>query len=762
MKKLVFLIIIIVTVGLLPCWIQYGAFCLTTDFLNQQIGFIIETKKMLASGTPFWSWNTYFGQNFLASYSFYTVTSPFVWINCLFPVEYIMYSITFTLYLKMICMGLLTFMYFRKMQIEEHLATIGSLLFTFSSFVTISIGFYHFLEPIMCFPLLLWAIEKYIRNEKNSILFLGMSVFTVGFVNFYFIPCTLLPALIYLCCRLMSKNVRLTPKKICVGIITACLGLAVSSIILLPSILYMAGGERAQMGSIWNWAIADRIGSLFIPKVREGEIPLLSDTGWNSTAAYIAVLGILPALIYAWRKRNWLSAVLLILIICYLTPLNGLFSLFTDVYYTRWAYTLSFLIVTATVFFLKEKMIITRKHVIIFALVTISVCLYRYFWFIWKPLRGYSLTGEETGINTLTIACLLTSCLFLFVYYRKQNTKVLQMLIVIYSILQLCCFCFLRSDAYCILFNADHIKKDLYTTYIKNNSIEYQESQNTYRTDFITRTQPYYYANVCLLKNIPSVCTYNSVRSNRITKLCHCVDAKNTYHKNAFVKDCNQNSFDCLMSVRDIVHFKDPFTTTSFDIEGEPISETSDYTLYRAKYYIPFGFTYNRYILQEDVDKLIGQQSSIDISAIMLDNIAIKSEDEAELSDYLCHGVINYDTTLDIIYNERKQSTAFDTEWTTTGFSCKIAPSKQELLFFSVPAEKGFTATIDGRVTKIYEVNCGLSAILVSEGEHEVIFKYIPEGLYFGIILSIISTLILLIINYFDCKRRTIFNSIEK
>ena len=84
--KLIVLIIIVLTVGLTPSWLQYDGFMLTSDFLNQQIPFIIETKRMFASGTPFWSWNTYFGDNFLAAYSFYTVTSPFVWINCLFPV----------------------------------------------------------------------------------------------------------------------------------------------------------------------------------------------------------------------------------------------------------------------------------------------------------------------------------------------------------------------------------------------------------------------------------------------------------------------------------------------------------------------------------------------------------------------------------------------------------------------------------------------------------------------------------------------------
>ena len=754
MRRLVLYIIGVITIGLIPCWLQYGCFMVTTDFLNQQIGFILETKKMLASGFPFWSWNTFFGQDFIASYSFYTVTSPFVWINCLCPVKYMMYSITFTLYLKLICIGLLSFLYFRKIQIKEQVAITGSLLFTFSSFVTISIGFYHFLEPIMCFPLLLWAIEKFIRGEKHSALILGLSTFAVGFANFYFVPCTLLSALIYLLCRLFSKDVNLSFNQIAIGVTSAVLGLAMSSFILLPTVLYMMGGERAQMGTIWNWTIADRIGSLFIPKVREGEIPLLSYTGWNSTAAYLAVLGVLPAAIYVWRKKNWLSAVIVALLVCYLTPLNGLFSLFTDVNYTRWAYALNFVLVTATVFFLNENMTIKRKQLLVFVFATLVVFVYRYFWLIWKPLRGYMLTSDEIGINAITLLCLLTGSAFLLIYCRNQQTKVLQRLIIIFSAIQLCCFCFLRSDAYCNTFDGDKNKKNLYAMYVKNNSYPYQLQWNTYRTDFITRTQPYYYANVCLLKNAPSVSSYNSVRSNKLTKLCLTIDKAQQKKPSGILKDYNQQSFDCLMSVRDVVQYKDSYSTTTNEIAGTLENETDDYMLYQAKYYIPFGFAYDSFVMQEEIDSLIYTKSSVDIPLMMLDNIAVKSEDVSELSKHLSKSTINRKAPLDSIYIERKQVTGYDTEWTTKGFNCKVnIPKEPQLIFFSIPAEKGFNATIDGESTKIYEVNCGLSAVLVTEGLHSIVFEYTPQGFYIGLIIALISFLLLLLINYYNCRR---------
>ena len=56
-----------------------GRILLRGDFLTQQIPFMLESKRCLLSGTPFWSWNTFLGANFVGSYSFYVYGSPFFW-----------------------------------------------------------------------------------------------------------------------------------------------------------------------------------------------------------------------------------------------------------------------------------------------------------------------------------------------------------------------------------------------------------------------------------------------------------------------------------------------------------------------------------------------------------------------------------------------------------------------------------------------------------------------------------------------------------
>lgn len=181
-KKLFFTILAVTVVGILPSLLyNEGRYLPEADFVNQQIPFIYETKRMLSSGVPLWSWNHFFGDNFIGAYSFYTLTSPFVWINCLFPYRYLVWGIMFTLFLKMICCGWFSYAYLRKMQFGESLCMIGSLMYTFSSWAITNLFYYHFMEPMICFPLLLMAIDNYLSGGASEAHAFGVGHVCGGF-----------------------------------------------------------------------------------------------------------------------------------------------------------------------------------------------------------------------------------------------------------------------------------------------------------------------------------------------------------------------------------------------------------------------------------------------------------------------------------------------------------------------------------------------------------------------------------------------------
>lgn len=77
-----------------------GRLFMNADFNSQQIPFNILCNKAIKNGEYFWNWNTDLGSNFIASYSFYNIGSPFFWIMLLVPSKYVVYAMGPLLVLK--------------------------------------------------------------------------------------------------------------------------------------------------------------------------------------------------------------------------------------------------------------------------------------------------------------------------------------------------------------------------------------------------------------------------------------------------------------------------------------------------------------------------------------------------------------------------------------------------------------------------------------------------------------------------------------
>ena len=110
----------------------------------------------------------------------------------------------------------------------------------------------------------------------------------------------------------------------------------------------------------------------------------------------------------------------------------------------------------------------------------------------------------------------------------------------------------------------------------------------------------------------------------------------------------------------------------------------------------------------------------------------------------MVQGLINDNFDLDSVVMERRKTVCSTFEGDTHGFSAKIDLPKENLVFFSVPADKGFFATIDGKETQIHKVNLGQIGIVVPKGKHSIRCEYFPTGLKEGSFCSIIALLIII------------------
>ncbi|MEG2054705.1 MAG: YfhO family protein, partial [Oscillospiraceae bacterium] len=73
------------------------------------------------------------------------------------------------------------------------------------------------------------------------------------------------------------------------------------------------------------------------------------------------------------------------------------------------------------------------------------------------------------------------------------------------------------------------------------------------------------------------------------------------------------------------------------------------------------------------------------------------------------------------------------------GFTAKINLPKKNLVFFSIPYDKGFTATVNGKKVPVEKVSAGMMAVECDKGDNDIRFVYTPMGVKLGNILSIIG-----------------------
>ena len=113
--------------ALAPAILPYGGrFVTRGDFIEQQLPFILETRRILRGGLNSYSFNTFLGAPAVGSYAFYTLGSVFVWPLALLPKALIPFGISVMAVLKHAVCALTSFCYLRRMIRDERLALLAA------------------------------------------------------------------------------------------------------------------------------------------------------------------------------------------------------------------------------------------------------------------------------------------------------------------------------------------------------------------------------------------------------------------------------------------------------------------------------------------------------------------------------------------------------------------------------------------------------------------------------------------------------------
>ncbi|MGN1014910.1 MAG: YfhO family protein [Butyricicoccus sp.] len=760
--------------ALLPSLIRYhGQFLFYGDFITQYVPFIRETRRMLLSGSFTWSWNSFLGDNFYTAYSYYTSTNPFALIAALFPDSMVLYATTVITLLKFLLSSFSAYLFLRLFVRRELSAVIGAIAYTFSGFSIIVTNYCFFLDVIAVFPLLLYGLEWVIRREHGITdgLVLTLAVFVNAVMNYYLFVSSCILCLLYVVFRLELWRVwtQLPDKLRSCGRIIGYggAGVLLSGFALIPSLLRMMNNPKATENLGTEMPVLYSLGNL-LERIRIFFMPIESHTyhafyncfSRGSVAVYLGLFGCVFALAFVLKnRRSWIAKLWIALIVILLIPaFNSVFNLFTDIRYSRWLYGMVLVMDVATVcaldrFAEPDMKALLRKLYKISLVVVLALTV---------PITGIGLlvkmgilpqdipaleaigsvfTSYFAGFTAVVLAFgLAVGNYFLLGVVLYGGRRVTERVILLFTCV--CCACNFAVYSWlnCRLPSTDTYSVDEYYT-------KFMQEGDVIQTDTFSRIDyPKGIHNYGLFFGEPAVGYYHSIQnkySAYFASFIGMIEDPSVIFMT--VPDEIRAEVDTLLSVR---YYTDYMQTERSVVPQEftLVSDNNGVKTYENQNYLPMGFTYDHYVLTEEAASC----DSWFTAQIALSALIIAPEDEARVSELL--DKLDLDTVsqtefdLRATADARRTETADSFEETSSGFTSTITLSRDNYVFYSVPYDDNWEATVNGEPAEIVKVCDGLVAVRCAKGENTISFTAHTYGLTAGLAASAAGLVIVAIL----------------
>lgn len=739
--------------------IDHGRFLFYGDFNVQQVPFYQLAHQAVRSGS--WGWNQYtdLGANFIGSYSFYLLGSPFFWLTVPFPVESLQFLMGPLLMLKFACAALSGYIYLHRYVRNKNYAIIGALLYAFSGFSIYNVFFNHFHEAIIAFPLMLAALDEYMYKRRRGVFILAVAFCCI--TNYYFFVGQVTFTLIYFFLRLLCKSWRISMRDFLLLLLEAVLGVGISCALLIPSVYSVLQNNRTQnLINGWNAVLYNKnqrylhiLQSFFFPPdlpARPNFTPE-SESKWASLGAWLPLFGMTGVI--GWlqlRRKHWLKKMLWILLLMAFVPfLNSAFQLENSSYYARWFYMLTLMMSLSTIQALEYRPVNWKRAVTWTSVITFSIA----------AIIGFmpSITTEDDGTKTyqfglmqyptrfwtyVAIAAIsIALVVYLLQFCRKNEKRFLRCTITVLSIV-----CVLYSVYFIALGktqSADPSKHIIPYALNGGKDVNLPDLRDdAVRTDFYEALD-----NSGMFWHVKTIQTFHSIVPGSIMDFYDTIGVQRDV---ASRPDTTHYALRGLTSVKWL-----------FDQDGDDKQfagqnnekpqmpgwiyqgNANGFDIWENQYYVPMGFSYDYYISRESFDK-----ASESTRELLLMKAMVLSDEQIEALGHLLSPlpdnlkVYTEDAYLQDCVNRAKEACS-NFRYTQTGFTAEVNASGENLVFFSVPYEPGWTAKVNGEPTAIRQVNIGFMAVEVPKGEKVIIeFTFRTPGLTLGILGTCLSILL--------------------
>ena len=745
------------TLFFLP-WMIYnnGYFFFYGDYNVQQIPFYQMIHDSVRSGNIGWSYTTDLGANIIGSYSFYMFGSPFFWFTMLFPSAAVPYLMAPMLIVKFALAALAAYTFLRRYVKNQNYAMIGSIIYAFSGFGIYNIFFNHFHEAMIAFPFMLAAVDAFIYEKRKGVL--ALSVFVAAIMNYYFFAGQAVFIFIYWVVRMMTGSFRMSIKEFLRFALEVILGFCAAGVILVPSVLAVIQNSRLNsFYTGWSGLVYSSeqryfhiLESFFFPP----DMPAYANFTPDSNAKWASVAGWLPMYsmvgvfaFYQHKTHKWLRVLIPLLFVFAFVPVfNSMFQLFNSAYYARWFYMLTLMLSLATVISLDRTETDFKPALKLTFIITAVIAALIGF----MPVVNTDTKGEKTmsyGLEKypdrfwiwVAIALAALTLVVIVLILRKEPKLYMRLSVILLSISIVGYANVLIGTG---VLNSSY-NKDYIINYAINNRDKFNHIKDlkNVRSDFYNEMD-----NMGMYWQIPTIQAFQSIVPGSVMDFYKSVGVERTVGSRPKTDVYAIRSFlSCKYLFDNKKDSKQFATNPTYNLmPGWKLLESKNhYDVYENEYFIPYGFTYDTYVTQKEYDEV----TEANRSKLLLKSIVL-TEEQAKKYPFLKHD----DQLEEYAYSqteyfkdceERRKLTCSSVRFENNQITAKIKTGgSDELVFFSIPYEGGWSATVNGKSVEIEKVNVGFMAVKVPGNTNGVIrFTYQTPGLTAGLIVTGISVI---------------------
>lgn len=728
--------------------IDGGFFHYAGDFNSQQISFYRYMNGFIkGAGCPdgmagaarsTFSWATDLGSGAMNAYSFYLYGSPFFWLSLIFPQNWLPYLMVPLLVLKFAVAGGGAYRYLcRYVRRSDH-AVLGACLYAFSGFSIYNVFFNHFIDVVALFPWMLWALDETLYEQEEHY---GLFAFWVGvnlLNNYFFFIGQVLFLVIYFICKLTTKDFPMNVRLFVRLAFESLLGAALGFVLLWPAVLSILQNPRTiDLSSGWGFLTYSKVQqylAILLSWLLPPDSPYITSIWsegiikWTSMSAYLPLCSLAGAMAY-WRARKGDSKKRIVAtcaIFALVPVLNSAFYALNSSYYARWYYMPVLILCAMTASALESPDISADEldapvrgigwlmiATLAFALVPVQD----------GDTKEWSLgvlqnPGQYAAVLSFGIGGLI---LYHLLCRRWRGSRAFARRMTAVVLAFACVFGMVHIGIG--KFGQWHTDSDLVEQYTSAIKLKDDLPEGDWRVDTYKT-----HDNLGLWLDKSSLQYFGSTAAPSILSFYPALGVKRDVRSEP---DISNYALRGLLSVKYLITTpeKQEDLLAAAD-DGWSYYDTKDgFMLYENENYVPMGFTYDYYITEESYETTVKNTR-----ANLLMRALVLSEEDAEAYGKYLEKLP--DAKLDDLWYDtyvsdcadRRASACSTFQMTNSGFHAEITLKKDDLVFFSVPYDDGFTAYVNGKEADIVRVDEGLMAVLAPAGENTIDFVYQADG----------------------------------